>query len=311
MIVDLFAGPGGWDEGLKMIGRADVLGIETDALACETARAAGHERLRADVYSTDPASLGDIEGIIASPPCQGFSSAGLKAGRTDLDDIYDLLTCTAEGGHDLRGDYLMSMADHRSLLLVEPLRYALKSSARWLVLEQVPSVLPVWEWYAEELAITGWSVDFGVLNAADFGVPQDRSRAILIASLDKQAVLPKPIRSGPVAASKIIGPGTHGFARRNDRDDGLTYRARDMRDNSRPAFTLTEKARSWAIVNPEGESRTLLASEAGQLQSFPADYPWQGSRSAQFLQIANAIPPLLAANVLMKALDLGSLGAVA
>ena len=37
MIIDLFAGPGGWSTGLNMIGRAETVGIEWDKAACETA----------------------------------------------------------------------------------------------------------------------------------------------------------------------------------------------------------------------------------------------------------------------------------
>lgn len=69
MIVDLFAGPGGWDQGLGMLGRTDVIGVEWDRAACNTATAAGHARIQADVAALDPAMFVGVEGLIASPPC--------------------------------------------------------------------------------------------------------------------------------------------------------------------------------------------------------------------------------------------------
>jgi DNA (cytosine-5)-methyltransferase 1 len=54
------------------------------------------------------------------------------------------------------------------------------------------------------------------------------------------------------------------------------------------------------LFSNEGELDRLKVSEAGRLQTFPADYPWSGKDVSQ--QIGNAIPPRLAAHVLAAAL---------
>lgn len=151
MIRDLCAGPGGWDEGLRRLGRDDVEGWEISRDAIATARAAGHRRrIPGDITGHVGRDI-DVEGIIGSPECGGLSDAGLKAGRDDLQLVLDLLDCIVQG-HDHRGDYLLAtnpdgtprMSDTRSLLLVEPMRHLVHivGDPRWLVLEQVPAALP-------------------------------------------------------------------------------------------------------------------------------------------------------------------------
>ena len=68
-ILDLFAGPGGWSEGLRALGLRDI-GIEWDEAACATRKAAGHLTIRADVanYPTEP-FIGKVTGLIAFRDC--------------------------------------------------------------------------------------------------------------------------------------------------------------------------------------------------------------------------------------------------
>lgn len=191
MIRDDFAGPGGWDEGLLLIGRCDVIGIEWDAAACATRAAAGHRTVRADVSTIANEPWADVEGYIASPPCPTFSNAGKKEGFDDLPVIREAVADLV-AGRDTRDELRPRCSDRRSFLVVEPVRQVRDLRPRWVALEQVPPVLDLWIEYAAILRTWGYSTWTGILNAADYGVAQTRRRAILIASLDRVVAPPTP-----------------------------------------------------------------------------------------------------------------------
>lgn len=306
MIVDMYAGAGGVSQGLRMAGRTDVVGIDVDRLACTIATLAGHERIVADVYGFNPGTLldrGPVEGLHGSPPCGGLSGGGLGIGRDDLGRVVDLVDCLAED-EDHRADYLLEWQDLRSPLMAEPMRYLRALNPQWFTLEQVPEAVSVWEDYAAHLSSWGWFVDVGVVNARWFGVPQDRQRAILLAHQTRPVVVPTGPLVDEVPASVVLGPGRVGFARRNDRPDGGTHRARDMRSTDLPAFTVTEKVRSWTLDDGVHRPRQLTLAEAGALQGFPLDYPWPTrDRSAVALRIANAVPPPMYAGLVRPLLE--------
>jgi DNA (cytosine-5)-methyltransferase 1 len=82
-IVDLFAGAGGWEEGLRSLGSYDSVGIESDPVACRTAEAAGHRRVPVDVAFAKPPLPAQVVGLSSSPPCQAYSLVGKGLGRED------------------------------------------------------------------------------------------------------------------------------------------------------------------------------------------------------------------------------------
>lgn len=188
--IDLFAGPGGWDEGIRSLG-IQPLGIELDEAACLTRDAASHRTLRADVATLNPLDFAPCDLLIASPPCQAFSTAGKGDGHRDVPLIMECARALG-AGDDIRKQAGALLADKRSILVVEPLRWALALKPAHVALEQVPPVLPLWEAFADILRHHGYSAWAGVLNAADYGVPQTRRRAILMASLTGWVHPPAP-----------------------------------------------------------------------------------------------------------------------
>ncbi len=203
-ILDLFAGGGGWDEGLRVLGMR-ALGVEADRWACETARAAGHERLQADVAQLDPLDFAGVWGLIASPPCQVYSAAGNGLGRVDRAPV---VACAEElaAGIDTRAERLRECRDQRSLLTLEPLRYAVALRPRWIALEQVPAVLELWSLFAELLLAHGYHTAAGTLSAECYGVAQVRKRAFLIASLEGPVELPAATHRSYVPRRKETPP---------------------------------------------------------------------------------------------------------
>jgi DNA (cytosine-5)-methyltransferase 1 len=269
-ILDLFGGAGGWAEGLRMLGLS-ALGIENDPWACATAQAAGHDCLQADVTLLDPADFAPAWGLVGSPPCQAYSPAGKGLGRQDKPLV---IACAHElaAGNDTRTSRARKCRDERSLLTVEPLRFALALRPRWIALEQVPLVLELWSLFAGLLGAHGYHATAGVLSAERYGVPQTRKRAFLIASLDGPVQMPPPTHRSYnprraeipedelglkpwVSMAQVLGWTTAdqvGFPRRNDtpsnaptKGDADAYRARDRRRACRPAPTLTARTRSW------------------------------------------------------------------
>lgn len=415
LIVDGFAGPGGWSEGIRRwLGLHDV-GLEWDEAACDTRRAAGHLTVRVDVSCFVLAPLvGRVWGLLMSPPCTKFSAAGkgfgnrvmkiLTAGiqrvmrgddcRQELRDrIYPIALAEQEAANaerkpekrwsQARVEAAALQDAFLTVLVLEPARYlyALLTGGtsggiplEWAAFEQVPSVLPLWQVYAMELRRFGWHVWTGILNAADYGVPQTRERAVLIASAVRKVRPPAATHSkDPVVQDALFAderPQRVTMAQAlglnvtdvvNTRGDRKTPGGNNFPVDA-PSWALTEKARSWilhtnrnqqadgsrqtidphtapapALTSKSGgqwvlkhnaranatirtinepaatlhfgharneyiltngeEKRMLTAQEGAILQSFPAIYPFKGTKTKVFEQIGNAVPPLLAAHV--------------
>lgn len=397
--LDLFAGTG-WGVACQRIGIKEY-GVEIMPEACATREANGMETVYNDVWDglAGKAVYPEYDLLISSPPCQTFSTAGKGAGREALDDVLGLI---AEAAYKLPGAGLREIAserglDDRTALVLSPLAHVWRDKPKYVAWEQVPAVLPVWEACAKVMREWGYSVDTAVLHAEQYGVPQTRKRAILVARLEGEVKLPKPTHSkyysrtpekldegvlpwvsmaealgwGAIdqPSHTIVGGSAHGpdryasggnavrkaldakigttqridksdqtvtsknteFTQRFDVADVAalqTYPTTAWGYTNRPAMTVVnsvgrglgggsgaqgqiKKAIETGDFIPSihaksdayAEATRITVPEAGVLQSYERPFVWCGTKTKQFLQIGNAVPPLLAEVILRSLLS--------
>ena len=298
-VLSLFSGAGGLDLGFELAGCETVATVDNDFEACKTLRhnRPGWNVFEGDIRDYNPV-IPDIDIVIGGPPCQGFSSAG-------------------KGNPN----------DPRNFLWHEYMRVVSRVKPRAVVLENVSALThrkngDHLSGIIEALESEGYHFTYGVLNAADFGVPQSRRRLIVIGTRDIVPSLPTP---PPNARRATVGEALSGLDEGFDAEwnhmppnhaehvsarwellaPGETdpnYR-RARLDPNKPSTTI----RAGGGYGPNGNhlagfhppihptaARQLTVREAARLQSFPDDWIFQGSKTAQGRQVGNAVPVKLA-----------------
>lgn len=372
--LDLFAGTG-WGVACQWLDIQEM-GVEIMPEACATRESNGMATIYHDVWEglENDLYVPKYDLLIASPPCQTFSLAGKGSGRKALDDVLEAIELHAykdPGALRAFGE----THDDRTALVLTPLAHVWRDMPRYVAFEQVPTVLPVWEACAEVMREMGYSVWTGNLQAEQYGVPQTRKRAILMARLDGEVQPPTPTHSRYYSRDpKRLDPGVLPWvsmgealeleyvytALRSNYGTGGDPKNRGLRTNSQPAPTITSKADRnkwdgvqalsaeeaaalqsyprWVHERPaptvvgtrrseggmligrqldDGSRRDIgghqtdvglrpgmlpgvrvSGEEGATLQTYPRPFTFCGTKSKQFLQIGNAVPPLLARAVL-------------
>ena len=178
-ILDLFCGAGGLSWGMEKnphFSTAVALDFDEKAIGTFKKNMPTTETIVGDITSADIKSKvlqlsreRNVNMIVGGPPCQGYSMKGKKLGLQDPRNF-------------LFREYLELVKElHPDVFVIENVKGLLLSANGWFKDEIVHTI--------EDL---GYTVRFGILNAADFGVPQSRERAIFICSRHGAIQLPKP-----------------------------------------------------------------------------------------------------------------------
>lgn len=283
LVLDLFAGCGGLSLGFEAQG-FETIGFEKDADSCHTYQ----QNLAGDCVQatlTPETPLPPATVVIGGPPCQPFSVIGRQAGIADARDGFPIFVSAVKR---LQPD----------IWLFENVRGLFYRNKGYL------------ETILDELRSLNYIVEVKLLNAADYGVPQNRERVVVVGHRG-HFCFPAP-RSQRLTAAEAIAdtaltaPPESKFLTASMDNYVAAYekascciRPRDLHLD-KPARTLTCRNLAGATSDmqrvrlPDGRRRRILLQEALRLQSFPDWVEVQGNETSRFNQVGNAVPPLMA-----------------
>lgn len=326
----LFSGAGGLDIGFHDAGFNIVECVELEAKfvkSLETNKAKGKYFTNTNIVCQDireyePNFDKQIDFIIGGPPCQSFSKAGIRAAG-------------ARGTKDSRGT-----------LFEEYVRVLVKLQPKGFLFENVSGILSSEKGEAMKKIVkafqdVGYKLSYRLLDAADYGVPQNRERLILVGLKDSYFKFPAPthgvdskdqteyyssgealknLKQGKVNYEGLNGRFGHLL---KDIPPGLNYSFfTDRMGHPEPIFAWRSKFSDYLYkADPELPIRTLKASggqytgpfhwdsrpftvdELKRLQTFPDDYEIVGGKGVAAKQIGNSVPPQFARLLAVSVLE--------
>ena len=284
--IDLFAGIGGMRQAFERHGGKCVFSSEWDKFAQITYQTNFKEMPHGDITKISTRDIPAHDILLAGVPCQPFSHAGLK-----------------KGFDDTRGTLFFDVAriikDKKpSLALLENVK-GFKNHDSGRTFKTIVQVL-------DEI---GYDVFAKVLNASDFGLPQNRER-IYIVCVNRQKIkqrdfeFPKPIKK-ETRVGDILEPRTdkkyvlsnklwNGHKRRlkehRKRGNGFGYSL--FTPSSIRTSTISAryyKDGSEVLIATRGNPRKITPREAARLQGFPESFKIPVSDTQAYKQFGNSV----------------------
>lgn len=402
--IDLFAGAGGLSEGFVINGNFLPLAhVEMNKDACDTLRTRScyfylreqgnlnlYKKYQKNIISRDELYNSMPKGLIQTVMHSEISETSIQEIFNDIDKIVeseeiqdlDLII----GGPPCQAYSLVGRAVSANNMATDPRNFLYKQYVKFLqhyrpkmfIFENVPGILTAqkgttFKTIISEFDRIGYNVDYKILNAADFGVLQNRRRVIIIGwrkqydlrypTFEVCNIVPEATVSDILSdlcalergeeknvyiteankylkISGIRNDGdtlTHHICRKHNQNDIEIYKKviQAWNDNHQrlkytdlPESLTTHKNKTAFLdrykvlardircshtmiahiakdghyfIHPDiKQCRSISVREAARVQSFPDNYYFEGSRAAKYVQIGNAVPPLMAKGLAEK-----------
>lgn len=335
--IDLFSGCGGLSLGFENAGFESVLAIDNwkDALITYSYNRDNAKTLCADLSTINPEEvkkeygLNDVDVIIGGPPCQGFSVAGKRIIDDDRNKLYKAFVGFVE--------------------CFQPKAF---------VMENVPNILSIGEGKVKESIIEdfenlGYNVSTKVLVASDYGVPQNRRRAIFVGTKEGNfsfdlSVVKNKVTTGEALSdltensipdgesypsdalseyqklmrSNSVGVWNHEITNHNEQTKNIIAMVPDggnYKDLPEELQGTRKVHIAWTRLNSKKPSITIdtghrhhfhyqwnrvpTVRESARIQSFPDNFVFKCSKTSQYKQVGNAVPPMLARAIAIRLKD--------
>ena len=330
-IIDLFCGCGGLSKGFEMAGFEVKIAIDMWEDAVKTFN---HNHINSvavcedihnwtDMFLEELNKDGDVVGVIGGPPCQGYSTVGTR-----------------------------DVNDPRNHLYLEYCRIVEKINPEFFVLENVKGLTTLAKGAFRDDIIKrfgelGYNVQFQIVNAADYGVPQNRWRVFFVGIKDRAFTFPKPFGYSISCADALSDLPTlnstdgldeihyyisdpqndyqakmrgntdiilnHQITEHSDQTIAIISKIPDggsIKDLPREYWEVRKYNKAFERMSSQRPSNTVdtghrnyfhysenripTVRENARLQSFPDQFEILGSKTSQYKQVGNAVPPLLA-----------------
>ena len=330
-IIDLFCGCGGLSKGFEKAGFNVVAAIDMWEDAVNTYNKNNKDKVAQceDIHNWDEKYLkklkekNKIVGVVGGPPCQGYSTVGTR-----------------------------DVNDPRNHLYKEYCRVVETLDPDFFVIENVKGLTTLSGGAFKDDIINrfsklGYTVNYEILNAADYGVPQNRYRVFFVGMKNKKYIFPKkhnkkitteealsdlpPLENSEAKTEYLSKPlndyqkqmrnnsvvlSNHEGTAHSNQTKEIISKIKDggsIKDLPREFWEVRKYNKAFERMNSKGQSNTVdtghrnyfhykenripSVRENARLQSFTDDFIFYGSKTSQYKQVGNAVPPFLAYSI--------------